>query len=254
MTAPATLPDSLLSGANISDVAVLEVGDMGGDTLPTSLTLDPRAGAAHPHRNRSNDATPRPADDAGDAHLPTPRYTGLRRGGGRAHERRPHAATPTNTPTPPTPRATAAATARWALRRPSPPGDRRDGLPASDRAGVVRIVFSSAALSQVKACAMAMTGREIPSTRVDLGVPSPAPTALMPIAIADLDRDGANDIAVGAGDRVIILKRTSGTFVPAGEIVVGGTVSAIPPPTPTVHRNRVAARRSISTATASPTW
>ena len=101
-------------------------------------------------------------------------------------------------------------------------GDELPDLAASDAgAGVVRIVFNTA-LADVKACARAMAERPIASTSVSLGGRTPGP-----IAIADLDHDGVNEIAVGAGDRVLILKRTGGTFAVASEIPVSGTVRAI---------------------------
>jgi hypothetical protein len=87
---------------------------------------------------------------------------------------------------------------------------------------VVRIISNATNLAQVKACAMAMSSRPLTAQSVSLGGRTPGP-----IAIADLDRDGVNEIAVGAGDRVLILKRTGGTFAVAGEIPVSGTVRAI---------------------------
>ena len=222
-----------VTGANLGDVQNLETGDLGGDTLPDFVSLNVNGDQLRVSINKSNEATPTPGPTTPTT--PSPTVTGPAPPTSTI--------TATNTPSPtftatstPTPVPTAnfgrcdaqVGTNLAAVAAGDLDGDGLPDLAASDSgAGVVRIVFSSAVLGQVKACAMAMSGRAIPSTTVDLGLSSPVPTD-MPIAIADLDRDGANEIAVGAGNRVIILKRnTSGTFAPAGDIPVDGTVSAI---------------------------
>ncbi len=217
---------------SISSSTILASGDLGGDTLPDLVALNSGGSQIRVAINISNEATPTPnpmTPSPGTTPNPTP--TGPPQATGTMTGTSTPTATDTATATP-TPIPTAdygrcdgqvgsgnlAAIAAGDLD-----GDELPDLAASDAStGVVRIVYNADALAQVKACARAMTEQTIPSTSVALGGRTPGP-----IAIADLDHDGVNEIAVGVGDRVLILKRSSDTYAVAGEVVTGGTVRAI---------------------------
>ncbi|HSQ01583.1 MAG TPA: FG-GAP-like repeat-containing protein, partial [Candidatus Dormibacteraeota bacterium] len=216
--------------SQISSSSVLAAGNLGGDTLPDFISLSSDGTQMRVAINHSNDPTPTPGTMTPSPGTPSPTVTGPQPPTGTI----PPSSTATFTVTPtatPTPIPTAdygrcdgqvgsnlAAVAAGDLD-----GDQLPDLAASDSgAGVVRIVYNSAAVAQVKTCARAMAEQQIPSTSVSLGGRTPGP-----IAIADLDHDGINEIAVGAGDRVLILKRSSDTYTVASEITVGGTVRAI---------------------------
>lgn len=219
------------SNAGVGASSVLASGALGGDTLPDFAVLDGDGAKLRVFINISNEATPTPnplTPSPGTTPSPTvtgpPPPTGTATGTPTAS----FTPTPTNTPTP-IPTANygrcdgTLGTSLAAIAAGDLDGDGRPDLVVSDPgAGAVRIVYNSANLAQVKACARSMASQALSGETVALGGRSPGP-----LAIGDLDQDGVNEIAVGAGDRVLLLKRAGGSFAVAGEVAVGGTVRAI---------------------------
>jgi hypothetical protein len=214
----------------VGQVSVLASGDLGGDTLPDFIALNAGGTQLRVGINTSNEATPTPGPVTPGQGTPTFTPTGPGVTSTVTGTPTPtFSATPTNTPTPiPTANyglcdGDIGGTTLVAIATGDLDGDGRPDLAVSDAgAGVVRIIGNATNLAQVKACAMAMSGRPLAAQSVALGGRTPGP-----IAIADLDQDGSNEIAVGAGDRVLLLTRSGTTFAVAAEVAVGGTVRAI---------------------------
>jgi hypothetical protein len=200
-------PFTPIGAGSLGDVAALASGDLGGDTLPDFITLNQDGDQMRVAINKSNEATPTAGPTTPvTPGMATPTVTGPPPPTGTMTS----TSTPTNTPTP-IPTADYGrcdgdvGTSLTAIAAGDLDGDELPDLAASDAgAGVVRLVFNTA-LADVKACARAMQERPIAATSVSLDGRTPGP-----LAIADLDHDGVNEIAVGAGDRVLILKRTGG--------------------------------------------
>ncbi|MDX2165667.1 MAG: VCBS repeat-containing protein [Deltaproteobacteria bacterium] len=221
-------------GVSVTAAAMVEVANLGGDSLPEIILLvvnDDEANEIQVMLNTAN--SPRNTPTApGRTGTPTVTSTGP--------------PPPTSTPTPTVPTATATAT-----NTPTPiptvsysrcdltigggsfasivtgnfDGDRFTDFAVSDtNSNSVKVISNTSALSeQMRTCANAFGAPSLTVSASAVSVPG-RPGAL---AAADFDLDRDVDIAVAAGNAVVILANSDGTFTAGTPIAVGNSPQAI---------------------------
>ncbi len=215
---------------SIGRVSLLVSGDFDGDVLPDFLALNEDGTQLTIALNASDEATP----TEGPTGTPTPTITGTPPPTSTVTPTPTLTPTDTATPTPtPIPTAnygrcnlTAGGQALGGIVAAPLDGDGTPDLAVTDpAANAVRILFNTtAAQQQLRGCAMSMLAEPIEVAQTTVAVAN-APRAL---AAVDAERDGDTDLAVCAGNAVVLLRNDGqGGFTAETPISVGTNPVAI---------------------------
>ena len=217
----------------IGTVSTIATADLGGDTLPDFIVLNPDGDRMQVALNTSNEATPTPGTPSPTL-PPTPTVTGSPPPTSTATFTPPATSTPTATNTP-TPVPTAdygrcnLNIGTQALGRIAVAPFDADGSPdiaVTDLAArTVRIILNTAGVQQqLRTCAMLMNADPITVTTSTI----PLTSIPGPLVAVDIDRDGDRDLAVGDGNFITILTNDGdGRFTAGTPIAVGNAPAGL---------------------------